>query len=628
MPEYTVTIEGREYDVDAPDDRTAYRWGQKFHAQAKQALVKRQDAQRAADRATYDPTKDMSTTDKTLANLGAGFDNLLTGGQQLLSKVGLAKPVDDEELREKRERDQRLADSQQTGLGADWMPSTGKALQFAGEVAPTLAIPGGLMAKAGGKVLPQALTSTAARRAIVAGATGGGATGALMPVTSDESRTLNTLLGAGAGAALPATMAGYRAGRNLLTKRGARLKAGERLGIDANSPRPPDPATLASDVDVPLSTAATYGDDSLAQLELASRARGRSPDEWAAFDRGQRQKVFENVEQGTARAGTEDALRTQRSADWQSNVAEAMKGVKPKVWEREVAQLRANLDTALRSPQGQNEMRPVLNEIIRQMDELGPEFSPQHLAALRSRMAGSVRGSPADPFTSAPRADPSFISLRQEFDNILNATTGNRWQRVLEGYKRSSVPVAQAKAETQVQRHFETPEGTPRVPTAPEGTPIVTETSLRRAITQPEVKNRYGTAPTFAPESERVLKGTLEALQRQNITQRAKATATGGGGSMTAPLMHTIEQLDPTSASNFIMRGLQVAKNYANARAQRELDQALIDPKRYYQIVQETMAAGKPLTPGQEIAVQALSMSAGASLPRAVQSRREQQPRY
>ena len=102
------------------------------------------EADRKEMEKTYDPTVGMGTGEKVLANVGAGMSNLVEGVKQVLPGV---KGPTDEELREKRARDEKLAEGTQTGLGADWMPRTGKVLQFAGEVAPTLAIPGGALAR-------------------------------------------------------------------------------------------------------------------------------------------------------------------------------------------------------------------------------------------------------------------------------------------------------------------------------------------------------------------------------------------------------------------------------------------------------------------------------------------------
>ena len=85
-------------------------------------------AQQQADRELYDPLKGMSGWEKTASNFGAGMHNLWTGGKQLAGKIGIGTGVSDEEVKEKRQLDERLAGS---------LPYyAGNALQLAGETVP------------------------------------------------------------------------------------------------------------------------------------------------------------------------------------------------------------------------------------------------------------------------------------------------------------------------------------------------------------------------------------------------------------------------------------------------------------------------------------------------------------
>lgn len=624
---------------DAPEVREAVAAERAGRRQRSPEFKAKVAAQEAEDRETYDPTKGsrlrLPGTDITIggdalgkaaANVGAGVDSAWQGFKQMMPGM---KGANDEQVLEKRARDQRLSDSTDMGIGADWMPTAGKLGQFAGEMLPTLAIPAGALTGAGSR----AVTAAAPRLAravqaavggpVRAGAAAGAAGGALMPTTSDESRLMNTGVGAAAGALLPGAVAAYKAGRTALTGAGARESAGRMMGVDHNTPLPADPAAMSirGAENVPLSTAATYGDEGLAGLELASRGGGRPTADaaWSNLDRSTRNEVWKNVEEGTQRAGTEGERRAERATNWQERETRAMDNVQPRKWKNEVARLRFDIDEALRSPPGEGEMRPILTEIQRQLEKYGDNFTPEMLAGLRSRMNGKVRGSPTDPFTSAPMQDPFYQSLRGAFDRILTNVTGGRWSQLPKGYARDSIPVSQAKAETAVQSHFQTPEGTPRI-SAPEGVPEVTEAGLRKAITGPEMLNKRGVAPTFAPDSERVLKGTLQALESKNITQRAKKTTTGGGGTNTTPLANAVARLDPSNATGMIHKAVVMAQNFGHQRALRELDQALVDPQHYYQIVQETIAAGRPMTDGQRMFMQAMSAGAGTAAPSSLQA--------
>ena len=82
----------------------------------------------------------MSTGQRALVNLGAGFDSAWQGVKQITP--GLQGPTD-AELHEKRERDQpRWPRPPKPASAPIGCRAPASALQFAGEAAPTLAIPG------------------------------------------------------------------------------------------------------------------------------------------------------------------------------------------------------------------------------------------------------------------------------------------------------------------------------------------------------------------------------------------------------------------------------------------------------------------------------------------------------
>lgn len=569
----------------------------------------------------------MGPLESARANYGAGVMSAVQGARQILP--GLKSPSD-QDVRDKRELDRALAKSTETGLGADWLPSAGSALQFAGEVSPSLAIPAGAATGAAGRILPrvvQAAVSTPLR----AGITGGAVAGALQPVTADESRTVNTALGGAAGAVVPLGMAGYRLARGL-TRGGGEQRAADTLRRTLAARGGPQAADQAvADVgttlvrgaeDVPLSTAAVTQSPDLALLERASRTR--NPAEWQVADQARQNALWDVIQRGTANARNVGDLAAARSQGWQENTARAMGNLKPRNWAREVAALRENLNQASLSPAGQNQMRPVINEISRQMNELGDQFGPEHLAALRARMSGAVRGAPDDPFRSAPTTDPYYQTLKREFDRILNESTGGRWQRVPQQYAEQSVPLSQARASQRLREQFVTPEGTSRVPETDVGSPIVTSARLRQTRSALEGQNRYRN-PTFSPETTQALEGAGEALRRADITQRLKSAGTGGGGSNTAMdvLASSAERfhaLDPTSATNIVVRTLRGIRDIAGAQERRALDQALMNPDEFVRMMRAHAQAGQ-LSPLEQRVLQAMSVGsagAGGALPGAL----------
>jgi hypothetical protein len=136
---------------------------------------------------------------RVMTNLGAGLDSAWQGAKQLVGQG-----MGDEALAEKRRRDAELAEGT-TG---------GSLIQLAGEVAPAVALGGGV--GVGARMLPaavrasrgmQALGNTVSR-APVRGALEGAGAAALMPTMSDESRLQNVALGAAGGAAAPYVLKG------------------------------------------------------------------------------------------------------------------------------------------------------------------------------------------------------------------------------------------------------------------------------------------------------------------------------------------------------------------------------------------------------------------------------------
>lgn len=135
---------------------------------------------------------------KRLANWGSGIDDLLVGAKGLfasdkhntLSSLVTGQTESDKvkaEVGEKRKLDSKLNDD-----------FVGKLLNFGGNVAPTLMIPGG-WAGALGRAAP-----------IVEGVAAGALQGAVQPVAQGESRVTNTALGGALGGVVPGVVQGVR----------------------------------------------------------------------------------------------------------------------------------------------------------------------------------------------------------------------------------------------------------------------------------------------------------------------------------------------------------------------------------------------------------------------------------
>lgn len=476
-----------------------------------------------------DPAAGMSTSDKILANIGAGMADLGTGVKSLYTDMFGSddeKLAMQQEVARKREIDKRLAGTV-TG---------GSALQVVGGVLPTLAIPGIPVATGAGRL------ATAA-----AGAGTGAAYGAIVPRGEGESRTNSILLGGALGGALPLSMSALNA---MTTPFRGQSRAAQEVTEaivpqGATSPqrravleqtmqqmRQPTQATAGNSI--PLSVAARLSNPELARLEAGSRARSGA--NWYDFDQNQARAVAREFDTATAEVGELAARRAARQANIEGNKAAAFGAADAARFGNELGGFRANLEVAKQSPDASNPaVLQMLQTIEREMERLGPAFGPQHLATIRHNLSGKGNSLSPNAYASAPRDSTATKSVISEIDRILNDVTGNKWQNVVTGYARDTVPVDAAKAAGRVRQKYldETGRVQQGVRSAdPFGdVPLITEIGLGRAM-------NAGRSPAgdnlLSATSQQRLESVLDALRRQNIVQSVKRSATAGGGSNTA----------------------------------------------------------------------------------------------
>jgi hypothetical protein len=356
--------------------------------------------------------------------------------------------------------------------------------------------------------------------------------------------------GAVAGGALPAVVSGlgntakaagsvYGALSPLWSQKGALNAATQKV---AKAVPAQDISQIIGDLqtyfpkgaeNIPLSSAAITGSPHLAQLEQGSRLQ--FPTNWMDFDRNQAKAVFDNVMNATAEAGNIGAARAARSQGWDDAWGKAMSNFKPKVWQKEMGALGPNLDQAMASPEASNPaVRNMLQAIKDEVVRVGPNFSPAHLQQIRANLSASAYN-PMSPnaFAAAPRDNPATISVMQELDNILNKSTGGKWQNVLNSYSQGSQAVNAAKAASKVQSSFMDPEtGRLLAKTIdPQGAvPIITDSGLTRAMNA--ARGKDGSQQLSQPAADQ-LQATIDALRRQNVVQNLKRSATAKGGSDT-----------------------------------------------------------------------------------------------
>ena len=566
---------------------------------------------------TFDePKPEPSTTQKIAGGVRDAAAGLVRGagsiGATILAPIDIAsdaiagKGLSLESNRQRRQdMDAALADL--TGADTDSLAYKGGKLVT--EVAGTMGA-GGALANGAARVAPAAVKaapqfnaflnalrsggmSTGVRPAAgfapkaadlgirtAAGAVAGGASAGL--VNPEDAA-----LGAGVGAALPpivkAAGAGFhtvgRAVSSKAAKGAATNKLAEMLGDDVGN--------AVADIqtyypkgaeDIPVSTAAILNrNPNIARLEQGSRLNA-SP-VWYDFDQRQGRAVFDNVMKATDEAGEIGARKAARAENWTAAWAKAEESQKPRLWVKRMTQFGADLEQAMRSPQSSNpEVRAVLEAINAEFDRVGPAFSPAHLQQIRANLNGKVQPLGGNVFKSAPRDNPAIISIKQELDDILNVSTGGKWQKVIEGYAQDSQKVHQAAAAGKVREAF-VDSATGRV----RGTALdpsgdvakVTEAGLGRAMDAARLPDK---SLALSADADARLTATLEALRRQNVVQGVKRSATAGGGSDTVSNALASGAANAAGAPNMLLQLLGAVRNMGSAKTNNELALLLSNP--------------------------------------------------
>lgn len=487
----------------------------------------RAQATSSAPEEPMDPTAGMSKTQRVLANLGAGMADLGTGVKSLYTDMfgsEAEKRSMEQEIAEKRELDRRLAASI-TG---------GSALQMAGGVIPTLAIPAAPLAVNAGRLAT-----------LGASAGTGAAYGAIVPRGEGESRGTNMAIGGTVGAVLPLALS---LGKSAVNQFRGTPKAAQEAAeaVTSGAPRGERQAVLKQTVEylqrraqqapqneIPLSVAARLGNPELARLEAGSRTRSGA--NWYDFDQNQARAVAQAFDDATAEAGELATRRASRQSNIETNKAAAFGAADAARFADELGSFRDNLQVAMRSPDSSNPaVLNMLRTIESEIERLGPDFGPQHLATIRHNLSGKGNSLSPNALQSAPRDSVATISVLQEVDDILNKVTNNRWQNVVSGYAKDTRPVDAAKAAGRVREaYYDTATGRVRgVAADPDGDiPKITEAGLGRALDAA----RGADKSTLLSDPARLrLETVLDALRRQNIVQGVKRSATAGGGSNTA----------------------------------------------------------------------------------------------
>ena len=587
------------------------------------------DSQITPEQAGARAAEGMGTGQRALANIGAGITNAWEGFKQVMPGV---KSSSNEDLKQKRVLDKALAKSSETGIGADWMPSAGSALQFAGEVAPSLAIPAGAMTGVGAKMLPralQALVSTPTRAAM----TGGAVAGALMPTVDDESRVMNTALGGAGGAVLPLAAKAYRYAKPRFSKQGRadinEARAGEELMNKIGEPEAAHAANMIENVpltgaarDIPMTTAQrvrvaegaapTEASTRLAATELGTR--GAMADEFGQLTRQQAAGVNTAADKAFGDRNLTGQLKDIRDAATGPQREAALKSASR--WSEVGRPLNKEVDALMASSVPGSPQRGLATLAKKMLDE---NPTPEQLYLFRKLLAKKLDGPhmPGDDIAAIVKgADRETLGLMKAIDARLNQgakskTLGDKpWTDYLDTYVAESKPVTSARAQDDIYKAI-TPEGGRLVGESPQ----ITRHTLDKAM-QKFGKGRFG--DKLDPAAQGRADDLLTTLQRmEEPMNTVKLGGTGGGGSQTTMQRALVERggsvLETASGIPMLGTAARFMMQTADAALKRDLAGLMLDPTRAARAIRLKLAQNQPLTRVETELLAALGKSAGAS---------------
>lgn len=550
-------------------------------------------------------------------SLGAGFADIPLAMRQILNRDPQRAKELEREAADKREVDKYLSKSTNLGVLPDQIygmdtPTMGSVAQFHGKTAPSLLIPATRLAG-----MPGFASNVA---------TGAGLS-ALDPTTEGESRGMNMAVGGAASGVLPLAMSAVRPVYNAVTRGGGQNKAAAEVaktladgGDEATVLRQTiDRLNKAKGGPIPLSTAAQLNDPNLARLEQGNRVRNAA--NWFDFDQNQARSVSDAVRQSTAQADDLGQRRALRSSNRATNVTQAMSTVNEPAFARGLQGFRNNLEVAMRTPEASDPaVRSMLTELRSELDRLGPDFTPDHLATIRANLSSKSPLVPQNAYQAAPRSSPATLSVLREVDNILNNATGNRWQKVVGDYARDSDAVRASQAAGKVREAFWDNTGQVRNKAADTmgDVPMITEVGLRRAINSTAGKDKN---LLLSNEANTRLNSIVDALRAQGIVQRVKTSGSAGGGSDTAQNMYAAKAAgkvadalgasgSTTAASANVV--LNKLSELATANKDKALAEALQNPQQMVALLERKLQAGAPLNAQEQYLLSVLRAAPAA----------------
>jgi hypothetical protein len=536
-----------------------------------------------------------------LPNIGAGMNNVIQGVKQLFGR-GETDP----QIEERRKINEQLANSATGGgiaqMGGELAMGAPLGMGASSAVAKGLTMlprVGGAIAELGG-VGGRAVNLGGVGR----GAVEGGSLGALNPVTEDESRGLNALIGTVGGAVVPGVLAGGNVLRKTLNKGNAGNRAA-KIFEDQLGPNNMHDISFRLDTQpapsLPLSTAARTENATLAALERGARARNTA-DLGYNQSRAVANKAWKTVQGATTQA---DDL-TNRVADREATIQlskDHLDQFNDPTALAGASQLVSDTADALRRTTVARQ-NPEVTNLLSQTEQLlaHPERTAGDYASQYWRLSDVANG----PNVSA-EARGTILKMREAVKQAADEASGgtNQFTDMVERFKVDQAHVGAAEASKGVRESFVDPLGIPKTPQTFGDTPSITAAALRKSMVK-NGTNAYGDA------LEQPTRDSLKSLEGELTRHEMSAPANSPGTS----------QLDIANPLNVVSSGRDNPFNYfplvkgganwlfsgARKATTQAADEAMMDPVVWQKMMTEYAASKSPLTP-QEYMSRALRKS-------------------
>jgi hypothetical protein len=286
-------------------------------------------------------------------------------------------------------------------------------------------------------------------------------------------------------------------------------------------------------VTVPETTAVAAQSAPLAAVERGARARSPTPfqqvDEsaatarWKALDTMLDSKATTEVQrQAMARVGEEVEPMLAQIAPQQSR----------RMLNEFADEVRAQLKSAT-SPTARADLKQMLKDVEDWLPIKSGPVPPRLLHDIRREFMGDVkgRGGPLASRYQSTSNEPLLMRMKDKIDDIYEKAIGDGWANWRRRYAAAAQETTKAQAGRGVRNAIvDETTGVARAGETTTGQPRLTRAGLGRAMASQNVGKAGGLEPGVA----RTLKQAMASLERGDLLQKVKGSATGGGGSNTA----------------------------------------------------------------------------------------------